>query len=174
MSDLKLNKMLNLLADYERRLSKLERYASSGRFLPYTPSFTATTVNPTLGTGGFTSGAYTRLGNLVYARGIIGFGTAGTAAGTGNYQIGLPVPNTLDAAVITTLQAGHWRSSNAAAGGTQNHANDIIITAGGTTMTARYPATWPTGADTIVGAALPWVWTNNYRIQFWVIYEAGE
>jgi hypothetical protein len=174
MPDLASAAMRNLLAAFDRRLAKLERYAASGRFTPYTPTFTSTGTAVNLGTGGLTAGAYARSGNLVYARGFIAFGTAGVAAGTGNYQIGLPYKATTSAAAVSTMQAGHWRNSNSPAGGTVNHANDIIIAAGSQVMTARYPATWPTGADTTVGAAAPWAWTINYRIQFWVIYEAAE
>lgn len=59
----------------------------------WTPSLTASTSNPTLGTGSAVSGEYHRNGRLITVWFQISFGTAGVAAGSGNYQIeGLPFP----------------------------------------------------------------------------------
>ena len=57
----------------------------------YTPTLTATTTNPTLGSGGSASGRYTMYGGkFVTCRGTIAFGTSGTNAGSGQYLIALP------------------------------------------------------------------------------------
>lgn len=58
----------------------------------YGITLTATTVNPTLGSGGFATGSYLRL----FPRMVIGFfrinlGGAGFATGTGDYRMNLPV-----------------------------------------------------------------------------------
>lgn len=58
----------------------------------YSPSWTADSVNPTLGSGGFTEGKFIRL----YPRLVIGYfrlftGGAGFATGTGLYRWSLPV-----------------------------------------------------------------------------------
>lgn len=62
----------------------------------YTPALTASTTNPTLGSGAVTDGHYMVVGDgtahgIVYAYGEIIFGTSGTAAGTGNYIVSLPI-----------------------------------------------------------------------------------
>lgn len=62
-----------------------------GAWQSYTPTLTASSVNPTLGTGSSQVGAYTRLGRTIMGRARIQFGSAGMAPGTGTYRIGLPV-----------------------------------------------------------------------------------
>lgn len=57
----------------------------------YTPAMTATTTNPTLGTGSSVLGAWTRSGKTVHARAYIKCGTSGTATGSGTYRVSLPV-----------------------------------------------------------------------------------
>lgn len=65
-----------------------------GPWTSFTPSLTATTTNPTLGTGGSfdLGGIYTRQADrLIIALYRIVFGNSGNAAGSGNYQISYPV-----------------------------------------------------------------------------------
>ena len=57
----------------------------------WTPALTATTTNPTLGTGSVATGRYFQLGKLVVANFKIQFGTSGTSAGSGAYRVSLPV-----------------------------------------------------------------------------------
>jgi hypothetical protein len=61
---------------------------------PYDPSLTGTTSNPTLGSGATADGWYYWLGSLVFVTGIIKFGTSGVSAGSGFYEISLPVDAT--------------------------------------------------------------------------------
>jgi hypothetical protein len=71
-------------------------YGNTGN-LTWTPSLTATSVNPTLGSGSVRSGKYCWLpGGFVTASWYVQFGTSGTAAGTGQYQISLPVTAAVD------------------------------------------------------------------------------
>lgn len=58
----------------------------------YTPALTASTTNPTLGTGGSFAqeGSYLLEGDWVHVFGNFRFGTSGPAAGSGTYRIGLP------------------------------------------------------------------------------------
>lgn len=59
---------------------------------PYTVNWTAGTLNPTLGAGGFTEGKYVRLTpSLVIGWFRIQFGGAGFATGTGHYRINHPL-----------------------------------------------------------------------------------
>lgn len=57
----------------------------------FAPALTSSGTNPTLGTGGVNVGYYKQIGKTVHFYAAIRFGTAGTAAGTGTYNIGLPV-----------------------------------------------------------------------------------
>jgi len=61
-----------------------------GAFAPYTPTLTAATTNPTLGTGSTRWGNYAQIGKVVVAHFGIVFGSGGSA-GTGNYAISAPV-----------------------------------------------------------------------------------
>lgn len=60
-------------------------------FTDYTPALTASTSDPTLGTGGTIAGRYTQIGKNVTVHVGIAFGTAGTAAGSGTFYVSLPV-----------------------------------------------------------------------------------
>lgn len=56
----------------------------------FTPTLTAATTSPTLGTGSSQSGGWTRAGKTVEGRAEIVFGTSGVAAGSGLYTLLLP------------------------------------------------------------------------------------
>jgi hypothetical protein len=62
-----------------------------GEWTSYTPVLTASTTNPTLGTGSSATGAYARVQNLIIYNFLILFGTSGVNAGVGNYSVSLPV-----------------------------------------------------------------------------------
>lgn len=71
----------------------------------YTPTLTAASVNPTLGTGGSAAGRYAQTGKIVNAAGTITFGSSGTNAGSGEYRIALPVtqPASIGSNVLGTV-----------------------------------------------------------------------
>ena len=56
----------------------------------YVPALTATTTNPTLGTGSFADGRYQLIQKRVFLEGAIFFGSSGAAAGSGSYRISVP------------------------------------------------------------------------------------
>lgn len=57
----------------------------------FTPTLTAATTNPALGTGGSVTAEYAIFnGKLVNYRGVFAFGTSGATFGTGQYLINLP------------------------------------------------------------------------------------
>lgn len=173
MADLMMNQMRNTLRDLQRQIDVLRSRSTDGIFGLYTPELTAGTVNPTLGSGSSTSGKWCRLGDFVYAIGDIRFGTAGTAAGTGTYRISVPFPAASPAKATTDTVMGHWRATTTLTGGTGWQTDDVFIGAGTSYMIARYPLTYPTGADTIVGPGNPFAWAANHRISFAVLYEAS-
>jgi hypothetical protein len=59
-----------------------------GLYGSWTPTLTASSVNPTLGVASSADGIYHRNGKLITVTFKIVFGSSGTAAGTGNYGIG--------------------------------------------------------------------------------------
>lgn len=73
-----------------------------GAWTSYTPVLTASTTNPTLGTGSTQAGAYTQIGKTVHFRARIVFGSSGVNAGSGYYAVSLPV-----AAKSAVTVAGH-------------------------------------------------------------------
>ncbi len=62
-----------------------------GAWSAYTPALTASSSNPTLGSGSSATGRYQRVGRNVSFQAQISFGTSGTAAGSGTYRISVPV-----------------------------------------------------------------------------------
>lgn len=173
MADLMMNQMRDTLRKLQHQIDVLRSRSTDGIFGLYTPTLTGSVTNPTLGTGSSTSGKWCRIGDFVFATGDIRFGTAGTAAGSGNYQISLPFRAATPNKVTTDSVEGHWRATTAIAGGTSWNTNDILIQAGASIMTAKYSATYPTGADTFVTATTPYAWAANHRISFTVMYEAA-
>lgn len=57
----------------------------------YTPTLTAASSNPTLGTGSSATGHFYRIGQQCTAMFFIKFGSAGVAAGSGLYRISPPL-----------------------------------------------------------------------------------
>lgn len=80
------------LADPETGLAFQSLSAYLGGIQPFVPVLTASTTDPTLGTGGEAHGEYIITGPICYYWGMILFGSAGFTAGSGTYRISLPVP----------------------------------------------------------------------------------
>lgn len=57
----------------------------------YTAQLTGSSIDPTLGAGGYSIGYYYRFMDWVYAWGEFRFGTSGTAPGTGIFAVNLPL-----------------------------------------------------------------------------------
>jgi hypothetical protein len=123
----------------------------------YTPTWTATTTNPTLGNGTRTA-AYMQAGKLVHFRIEVLFGST-TTAGAGAYELTLPV-----AAAATNYPAGHV----------------VARTSGGT----RYGGlVWPQTTtllrglmfttDTLLSHAVPVAWASGDRFNITGTYEAA-
>jgi hypothetical protein len=70
----------------------------------WTPNLTASTTNPTLGTGSSRTGRYGQIDSLVYGQGQIQFGTSGASAGSGFYYISLPLTAQSSGKVIGQFQ----------------------------------------------------------------------
>jgi hypothetical protein len=131
----------------------------------YTPVLTATTTNPTLGTGSSVTGWYVHFGSISSADEyvVVGFqvvfGTSGAAAGSGTYRISLPVtasttsPSASGTALVFDDSTGERRVAMV----------DLVTT---TTLGLN-----PDGASS-VDNDFPWVWANNDSIRGICFYRA--
>ena len=133
----------------------------------FTPTLNGATLDPTLGSGSTATSRYQRSYGLVTYQGIVQFGTSGTAAGTGDYTISLPVT----AAVGIT--ARHLGVANA----WDNSAAHTCITTAllntSTTMKFAFANSWPMGNVNYIGAAQPMTWAANDQLFWTVSYEAA-
>lgn len=62
-----------------------------GAWAAYTPTLTASTTNPNLGTAQSVVAAFTRVGKTVHWRAVLQSGGTGISAGSGTYNLTLPV-----------------------------------------------------------------------------------
>lgn len=128
----------------------------------FTPGLTAT-ANPTLGSGSSQTGYYMQIGLLVLGFATIKFGTSGTAAGTGNYRVSLPV--SADTAFYTsnTMIIGSASSTTAGNGrlGQLRYQSSGTLANIYDSSNAQYSATNP-------GA-----WAANDNIMYQFMYRAA-
>lgn len=134
----------------------------------WTPTITATSFNA--GTGVSASGQYIQIGKWVFCRGSITLGTTGFAAGTGGYAFSLPVAAQLTG-YPTAVCIGSLRLSGMTSGHIANFSVPLNLDANGVSF--RYPAAYPNGATTTVGAAAPVAVIASQRFEYSVIYEAA-
>jgi hypothetical protein len=132
-----------------------------GTWTDYTPALTAST-DPTLGTGSITYGRYVQLNDLVIGTAYFVFGS-GASAGSGNYNVSLPVAAvTGDVNVI----AGHcWVYDSSVS--TARHA--ILQTTTSTTGLMLLSD----NASFVVASTVPFTFTTNDQIRVHFRYEAA-
>lgn len=127
----------------------------------YTPTLTAVTTNPTLGSGSTSTGRWIRVGKLVIAIFTIEFGT-GMNAGSGAYHVALPTAagSTFD---NTGFRFGHIHMTDEGTtrqGGAAPHLVDATkfqILQGNSALT--------------VGHGQPWAWAAGDEIHGVLVYE---
>lgn len=134
-------------------------YVSSSRTL-FTPTLTASSINPTMGTGNVRFGWWCYMpGACVAYNFFVKFGASGSAAGTGTYAISLPV------AAASPYASGHCAVGSAQIADNSSGAfqpASLFIANGGSTlaMVGTAPVT----------EASPWAWTNNDYVSGSVVY----
>lgn len=135
----------------------------------YTPTLTASTTDPTLGTGSSRIGRYRRVGRALQVYGSIQFGTSGAAAGSGTYRVGLPFAVSNDTgSAYTPFGTAVGRDNS----GSVSSVGVLQVLADGDTYTVvRYQTAAGTGAFTGFDNATPWTWANNDRIDFHGTFE---
>lgn len=127
----------------------------------YTPTLTAATTNPTLGTGGAAEGRYTVWnGKWCTIRGTILFGTASVSAGSGQYFMALPFN--------TSSQIANGVSSQGVATLRDSSTGTINM---GVTYAAASASTASFHSGGIVTNAAPWTWAASDYISFTMTYE---
>jgi len=129
----------------------------------WTPALTASTTNPTLGTGSSATGRYGRIQKTVYGQGQITFGTSGTNNGAGFYFVSIPITAQAAGSICGTYQA--YDNSTA----TIDQGLLIMDT---TSRMALYRNGTP-GSVFLISGTVPWVWgaSDFIRVQFQ--YEAA-
>jgi len=126
----------------------------------WTPALTASTTNPTLGTGSGAGGLYGRVQKLVYGTGSMQFGTTGVNPGNGFYYISLPVTAKNSGQLVGTFQI-----FDASAGA--SYFGFLL-----SDTTSRCLLYYNNPASVVTNAA-PWIWAASdfFRITFQ--YEAA-
>ena len=126
----------------------------------YTPALTASTTNPTLGTGSSVSGRYGQVNKIVCGQGQINFGTAGVAAGSGLYFVSLPIQAQSSGKVIGQFQ---FYDSSAFAVYIGTLISDTVFRS---LMYYNNPAS-------VTSNAAPFTWAANDFIRYTFQYEAA-
>ena len=129
-----------------------------GAWTSWTPVLTGSGGNPNLGSTGTITGRYCRIGNTIIAHGQFTFGGSGISAGTGNYQIDLPVN-----AASTNTASGSARLYDSSSG-THRTCTVFIYNADNSYLIHD---------NTITSATAPWTWATGDSAEWHVIYEAA-
>lgn len=127
----------------------------------YTPALTASTTNPTLGTGSTASGRYGRINKTVFGQLTIQFGTAGTNAGSGFYFVSLPI-----AAQSGNVVIGQGYAFD-------NSASLVRHLTVLTDNTTRVGMWIDNATNFALSSGNPWAWAASDVIRFSFEYEAG-
>lgn len=137
----------------------------------YTPALTATTTNPTLGTGAVQTGRWAMVGKCAVVRGSIRFGTAGVNAGSGTYLIGLPVP--VVSGLGTAFAPLGWVVVRDESAGSILEGFASIQTDNSASVNIRYAAAGGFGTSTLVTASTPMTFAASDRIDFRLMYPTA-
>lgn len=139
--------------------------ADPGTWTAWTPQLTASSSNPTLGSGSGQSGRYYRQGNFIYAWAMITFGSSGVAAGSGTYQFSLPVAASTNQTAFSFIGSMWVFDSDAATGRIaltrRDGTNDWVIA-------------WVDSATGSISNTSPWTWAASDQIRYFLSYEAAS
>ena len=135
----------------------------------YTPTLTASTTNPTLGSGSSRVGEYRYIGpKLVWFTVEIAFGTSGVNPGSGIYSVSLP----FTAAASSVVHSGAIHGSVNDDSASDNNIIGCGITSGLTTVTLFFWDPTSAAVQTVHNNA-PFTFAANDSIQFSGIYEVA-
>lgn len=131
-----------------------------GAFTSWTPVLTASTTNPTLGTGSTASGSYKQISKLVIAQFNLTFGTSGVNAGSGFYRCSIPT------GTIKDFIGGIIYAYDTSTGQRQQA---YVVPASSTTFEFQYSA----ASNPAFSSTAPWTWAASDFIRGYLIYEAS-
>lgn len=137
-----------------------------GAWTAYTPTLTGSATNPTLGTGSSVGGAYTQIGKTVIGWAKINWGTSGTAIGSGQYLVSLPVPPATHFAFEDPMGIGRLKCA-----GLYTYAQ-LAFSAGSNAYLA-YTSAAVNGSLPLAGSTSPGSWTANDQIVYNFAYDAA-
>lgn len=157
---------------YETDTDRLMKYngsfweAVAGSRQSHTPTLTASTTNPTLGTGNKAVGFYSFLpGSSIFFSFFIRFGSSGANAGSGQYLVSLPVA-----------------AANSHTGDQPAMGSGMVRDDSGSTVTPcvtyipgsnlSVVSLHASGQTTPVGSTNPWTWANNDYLAGSITYPA--
>lgn len=150
-------KVVDRIKKLEREVERLRVKESPGAWANWTPTLTASTTNPTIGSGTLT-GRYVAVGKLVIASVYIAF-ASDSNAGSGVWRISFPVTPT-----NVTLITGSWSINDV---GTNNFSGAVRYS-GATFVTFPYE-----GSPFYVSHNYPMTWANGDTLRATWIYEAA-
>jgi hypothetical protein len=127
----------------------------------WTPALTASTTNPTLGTGSTAAGRYGRINKTVFGQLLIQFGTASVAAGTGFYFVSLP---------ITAQASGPTIGSGYILDNSTSLLRHVVAVLDSTSRMALW---LENSTNFAVAAGNPWTWAASDSIRVDFQYEAA-
>lgn len=142
----------------------------------YTPELTATTTNPTLGTGGVQLGWWTQANRIVAFWGRIRFGTSGTNPGSGFYRVSLPTAAGTPGVASATLAAGMVlgrgaiRDNNNVVLNSRHATMQLITKTGGTGSVGTAAWVLFDGAVSQANDSTPFVFSDEDALIFQGIY----
>lgn len=135
----------------------------------YTPTLTAATTNPTLGSGATQTGWWHRTGNMIVGGARIRFGT-GMSSGSGIYYVSLPF--TIDTSYLNGSD-GYGLGSVIGAGALRDDSNLSLSPTVSVIVSQYNNRVWlHTAANGAVNNAGPFAWTTNDAISISFAYLA--
>lgn len=132
----------------------------------YTPALTSTGTTPTMGSGAVNDGIYVQQNHLAVVWFDVAFGS-GMAAGTGYYQISLPVNVDPGAMDYMTVGSGIIYDDS----GDDPYPVSFVMLPGAPSV-VRISAFAVGGADWVTGSGLGWAWAQDDRIVGHLTYPA--
>ena len=144
---------------------KIESMAIPGAWTSYTPTLTAATTDPVLGTGSTVLGRYVTIGRTVHVQVNIKFGSSGASAGSGQYRVSLPVT-----AVSPLRAGGAMPIGNGWVLDTWNLLYQVGVEQLSTTSVEFRSMT---SGNNGVTHTFPFAWDNGDELAFCATYEAA-
>ncbi len=138
------------------------------RYLPYTPTWTATGTAPAIGNATVLA-RYTQLGKLVHAYGNIAFGSS-SAFGTGRWLFALPVtPSASETGTPSVVGSGVLYDASA-----DMYFNGVAMSLELTgQMRFTYGAGYLSGVTQFASVTTPWTWATSDQVLWNITYESA-